>query len=63
MAELFSVADEGEIMPPKTTWFLPKLAAGLVVRLIEIDQSTGLLMLSEITAGNQRQIKDKLFHR
>jgi uncharacterized protein (DUF1015 family) len=42
MAELFAVADEGEgegeIMPPKSAWFLPKLATGMVVRMIEADQ-------------------------
>ena len=27
-------ADAGEIMPPKTTWFEPKLKTGLVVHLI-----------------------------
>ena len=26
-----AVADAGEIMPPKSTWFEPKLASGLLV--------------------------------
>jgi len=30
LAELFAVADAGEIMPPKSTWFEPKLADGMV---------------------------------
>ena len=30
MAELFSVADAGLLMPPKSTWFEPKLRSGLV---------------------------------
>ncbi len=30
MADLMSVADADEIMPPKSTWFEPKLADGLV---------------------------------
>jgi len=30
MAELMAVADAGEVMPPKSTWFEPKLADGLV---------------------------------
>jgi len=30
VAELIAVADAGEIMPPKSTWFEPKLADGLV---------------------------------
>ncbi|QTA37716.1 DUF1015 domain-containing protein [Thermosipho ferrireducens] len=32
--ELLAVADEGKIMPPKSTWFEPKLKSGLVVHLI-----------------------------
>ncbi|KAJ5074231.1 hypothetical protein M0811_00860 [Anaeramoeba ignava] len=35
MLELMNVADSGRTMPPKSTWFLPKLLSGLVVRLIE----------------------------
>ena len=31
MDELLSVADAGEIMPPKSTWFEPKLRSGLFV--------------------------------
>ncbi|MCD4750259.1 MAG: DUF1015 family protein [Thermoanaerobaculales bacterium] len=30
--DLFSVADAGEVMPPKSTWFEPKLRSGLIVR-------------------------------
>ena len=30
LAELFAVADAGATMPPKSTWFAPKLADGLV---------------------------------
>ena len=30
MEDLMAVADRGEIMPPKSTWFEPKLADGLV---------------------------------
>ena len=30
MADLLAVADTGEVMPPKSTWFEPKLADGLV---------------------------------
>lgn len=32
--ELFAVSDMGEIMPPKSTWFEPKLKDGLLVHLI-----------------------------
>ena len=30
--QLFAVADAGEVMPPKSTWFEPKLREGVVVR-------------------------------
>jgi uncharacterized protein (DUF1015 family) len=33
--QLFSVADAGKIMPPKSTWFEPKLKDGLVVHMID----------------------------
>jgi len=29
--QLLAVADSGEVMPPKSTWFEPKLRSGLVV--------------------------------
>jgi uncharacterized protein (DUF1015 family) len=35
MEELLQVADAGEIMPPKSTWFEPKLRSGLFVH--ELD--------------------------
>jgi uncharacterized protein (DUF1015 family) len=35
MAELMSVADAAEIMPPKSTWFEPKLADGLVSLVLD----------------------------
>jgi uncharacterized protein (DUF1015 family) len=31
MKELFEVADSGEVMPPKSTWFEPKLRSGLFI--------------------------------
>ena len=34
MDDLFAVSDMGEIMPPKSTWFEPKLRDGLVVHPI-----------------------------
>ena len=34
MDDLFAVSDMGEIMPPKSTWFEPKLKDGLLVHLI-----------------------------
>ena len=38
MESLMAVADAGEVMPPKSTWFEPKLADGLVSHLID-DQN------------------------
>jgi uncharacterized protein (DUF1015 family) len=35
MKQLISIADSGNIMPPKTTWFEPKLRSGLVIHLLE----------------------------
>jgi len=29
--QLFDVADSGKVMPPKSTWFEPKLRSGLIV--------------------------------
>lgn len=34
MSDLFAVSDMGEIMPPKSTWFEPKLKDGLLVHMI-----------------------------
>jgi uncharacterized protein (DUF1015 family) len=34
MSDLFAVSDMNEIMPPKSTWFEPKLKDGLLVHLI-----------------------------
>ena len=34
VADLMSVSDAGEIMPPKSTWFEPKLRDGLLIHLI-----------------------------
>jgi len=33
--QLMAVSDAGQIMPPKSTWFEPKLRSGLLVRLYE----------------------------
>lgn len=35
MDELTAVADAGEIMPPKSTWFEPKLRSGIFIHKIE----------------------------
>ena len=33
--QLFAVADAGRVMPPKSTWFEPKLRDGLIIRPLE----------------------------
>jgi uncharacterized protein (DUF1015 family) len=35
MTELLAIADAGEIMPPKTTWFEPKLRSGLFIHELQ----------------------------
>ncbi|GAB1468831.1 DUF1015 family protein [Candidatus Cloacimonadota bacterium] len=35
MDELINIADAGEIMPPKSTWFEPKLRSGLFIHLLK----------------------------
>ena len=35
ISELFSVADANTVMPPKSTWFEPKLASGLIVNPLD----------------------------
>ena len=35
MDQLIKIADSGNIMPPKSTWFEPKLRSGLVIHLLE----------------------------
>ena len=32
--QLFDIADSGNVMPPKSTWFEPKLRDGLLTQLI-----------------------------
>ncbi|MCA9786466.1 MAG: DUF1015 family protein, partial [Candidatus Cloacimonetes bacterium] len=33
--DLMAVADSGRVMPPKSTWFEPKLRSGLVVHRLD----------------------------
>lgn len=37
MNQLFAIADSGNVMPPKSTWFEPKLRDGLLTHLIYND--------------------------
>ena len=34
IGELFSVADAGLLMPPKSTWFEPKLRSGIFIHAL-----------------------------
>ena len=33
--QLFDVADAGEVMPPKSTWFEPKLREGVAAKVLD----------------------------
>jgi len=35
MKQLMAIADSGNIMPPKTTWFEPKLRSGLIIHKLD----------------------------
>ena len=35
MEDLLAIADAGEVMPPKSTWFEPKLRSGLFVHSLK----------------------------
>ena len=35
MQQLMDIADSGNIMPPKTTWFEPKLRSGLAIHSLD----------------------------
>ncbi len=35
MQQIMNIADEGKIMPPKATWFEPKLRSGLVIHKLD----------------------------
>ena len=35
MDQLLAIADSGNIMPPKTTWFEPKLRSGLTIHTLD----------------------------
>jgi len=36
IGQLMSVSDSGEVMPPKSTWFEPKLRSGMVIRSLAL---------------------------
>ena len=35
VGDLLKVSDDNKVMPPKSTWFEPKLRSGLIVRLLD----------------------------
>jgi uncharacterized protein (DUF1015 family) len=37
--QLFDVADSGNTMPPKSTWFEPKLFEGVVIRMLDEEEA------------------------
>lgn len=38
MEDLLAIADAGEIMPPKSTWFEPKLRSGLFIHSLDTEE-------------------------
>jgi uncharacterized protein (DUF1015 family) len=32
--QLLEVADAGQVMPPKSTWFEPKLGSGIIIHML-----------------------------
>ncbi len=42
--QLFDIADSGNVMPPKSTWFEPKLRDGLLTHLIDNGNTEELLI-------------------
>ncbi len=43
ISELFAVADAGRLMPPKSTWFEPKLRSGLFIHALDEPRESGAL--------------------
>jgi uncharacterized protein (DUF1015 family) len=39
LRQLMTIADAGGIMPPKSTWFEPKLLSGLFVHMLDSADS------------------------
>jgi uncharacterized protein (DUF1015 family) len=35
VGQMMDIADAGQIMPPKSTWFEPKLRSGLLVHTLD----------------------------
>ena len=38
LEHVMAVADAGQVMPPKSTWFEPKLRSGLIVQRFDEDE-------------------------
>ena len=49
--ELMAVADAGQIMPPKSTWFEPKPRAGFVIRLFDEEEESKEVGYQTATLG------------
>lgn len=40
MEQIITIADKGEIMPPKATWFEPKLRSGLIIHQLKTNTTS-----------------------
>ena len=59
--QLFDIADSGQVMPPKSTWFEPKLRDGLlthVFRLLILVPLLGLLHLNSFAQDTDAKTSD-----
>lgn len=54
MQQIIDIADSGNIMPPKTTWFEPKLRSGLVIHELVQDKLFKNLMKAPLQANKER---------
>ena len=54
MKQIIDIADSGNIMPPKTTWFEPKLRSGLVIHELVQDKLFKNPMKAPLQANKER---------
>ena len=47
VADLMAIADAGGIMPPKSTWFEPKLRDGLLTHLIDGEEQEMKVLVAD----------------
>lgn len=58
IGELFAVADAGRLMPPKSTWFEPKLRSGLFLHALETRRGNTIGACGEDKKSEDRKGED-----